>query len=312
MSAGGNKNVAELIREIADKFKNADLVYGHGTDNALDDAAYLVFSAANLDHDNAADAYETTLAHAACIRIRELANQRIRERVPVAYLVNEAWFAGMRFYVDERVLVPRSPIAELIGNGFAPWIAPQRINRALDLGTGSGCIAIAIADRFPAAHVDAVDVSTAALDVVSINVEQHEMKERVHARHSDFFTKLVGSTYDVIVSNPPYVDRAEIDSLPKEFEHEPRLGLAAGEHGLDSVITILHHAAAYLEDHGILVVEVGNSQAALVDAFPTVEFVWLEFESGGHGVFLLTKETLERHAGSFATASAELGHEHVG
>ena len=304
MSASEEKTVADLIQEVSAQFERADLVYGHGTDNALDEAAYLVFSVARLKHDEAPAVYDRTLPAEACEHVHDLAAMRVQKRMPIAYLVNEAWFAGMKFYVDERVLVPRSPLAETIVNQFAPWIDLQKINNVLDLGTGSGCIAIAIAEYCPSATIDAVDVSEDALEVAAINVQQAGLQDRVRTLQSDFFTALEGRVYDVIVSNPPYVDRVDMDSLPSEFAHEPKLGLAAGELGLDSVITILHHAAAHLEDHGILIVEVGNSQAALVESFPTVEFVWLEFESGGHGVFLLTKESLVRHAGSFSAACA--------
>jgi ribosomal protein L3 glutamine methyltransferase len=285
-------NVEQLIRETEATFASAGLAYGHGTDNPRDEAAWLVFALAGLAHEDARDVYAGEIGDTTVSRVRALARRRVEERAPLAYLLNEAWFCGLRFHVDPRVLVPRSPIAELIRQGFEPWVRPGEVHRVLDLGTGSGCIAIAAALAFPEATVDAADISADALDVARINVDRHGLGDRVRLVRSDYFDALDGEQYDIVVSNPPYVDRNDMDARPAEFRHEPEVGLAAGDDGLEAVHKILHGASRFITDNGILVCEVGNSQPAVEAAYPELPFIWLEFEQGGAGVFLLTRDDL--------------------
>jgi ribosomal protein L3 glutamine methyltransferase len=288
------QTVAQCIAQGAERFEAAGLFFGHGTDNAFDEAAELVFFAAGLRHEDAPDVYDRRLREDERARAEALFDRRIRERVPAAYLTRRMWFAGHEFYVDERVLVPRSPIAELIEARFEPWIDADEVHSLLDIGTGSGCIAIACALAFPEASVDAADISPDALEVARINIDRYGVGDRVRAIRADVYEGLDSRTYDVIVTNPPYVPRAELESLPEEYHREPRLGLSGGEDGLDIVRRILEGAAARLNPGGILIGEVGNTEDALQAAFPHVPFVWLEFERGGGGVFVLTRDELER------------------
>ncbi len=266
--------------------------FGHGTGNARDEAAELVFFVAGLAHSRGAGAYSAKLSPRQIARIDHLLRRRIAERIPLAYLTRRAFFAGLELYVDERVLVPRSPIAELALHRFEPWIGARRVRRILDIGTGSGAIALACAKAFPRAQVDAADISEAALQVCRRNVRRLSLGGRVTALRSDYFSGVAGRRYDIIVSNPPYVGRDELRALPAEYRHEPELGLASGADGLDSVRAILAGARCHLEDDGILVVEVGNTETALLERFPRLPFVWPRIAMGGEGVFLLNARDL--------------------
>ncbi len=283
--------VRELIEQGARRLRRARVFFGHGTDNARDESAALVLHALRLPHFDAS-VYERRVTAEARQRVRELIRRRIEERIPAVYLTGETWFAGLAFQVDPRVLIPRSPLAELIERRFAPWVDPRRVGRVLDMGTGSGCIAVACAKAFPRAKVDAVDISPEALEVAAINVRRHRLGRRVRLVRSDHFGALGGERYDIIVSNPPYVGKRELASLPPEYRHEPRLALAAGSAGLDSVRILLAESADYLNPGGVLVVEVGNTERAVRRAFKQLPFLWLEFEHGGGGVFLLSAEQL--------------------
>jgi ribosomal protein L3 glutamine methyltransferase len=287
--------VQSVIARGARRLKRARVYFGHGTDNAWDEAASLVLHALRLPHAGGAALYRRRVSAAQAARAAELLERRIAERIPAPYLTGVSWFAGLEFKVDPRVLVPRSPLAELIERGFAPWADPRRVRRILDLGTGSGCIAIACAKALPRSRVDAVDISAAALEVARSNVRRHRLARRVRIRRSDHFSALGKATYDIIVANPPYVGARELKRLPPEYRHEPRVALAAGPRGLDSVAVILREARRHLRPHGLLIVEVGNTERALRRAYPRLPFLWLHFARGGGGVFLLTREQLVAH-----------------
>lgn len=291
--------VREVIHQGQQVLEDAGVYFGHGTDNALDEAAWLVSHAAGLPPDFPESALEQVLTEAQYQAAMTLLEKRVTTRLPAAYLLQEAWFAGHRFHVDQRVLVPRSPIAELIRDQFRPWLSPDRIGSVLDLCTGSGCIAIATALALPGARVDATDLSPDALDVARINVEAHGLASRVALIESDLFDALPGRHYDLIVSNPPYVDARDMAGLPEEYRHEPAPGLAAGDDGLALVIPILQQAAAFLNPGGALIVEVGNSAAALQARLPRVPFTWLEFSQGGEGVFLLEAAQVQQFHDEF-------------
>ncbi|HYE38097.1 50S ribosomal protein L3 N(5)-glutamine methyltransferase [Methylocaldum sp.] len=295
--------IRDYIRWAASRFVQAELFFGHGTASALDEAAALVLHALHMPYDLPGGYFASTLTMDERERVLELIERRIVERKPLAYLTHDASFAGLSFYVDERVLVPRSPIAELIENHFNPWIEADRVHDVLDLCTGSACIAIACAYAFPDAQVDAVDISSDALNVARINIEKHHMEDRVSAIRSDVYSELGDRRYDLIVSNPPYVNLDEWRGLAPEYHAEPRLGLEAGEDGLDCVRRILRDAHHHLKPEGILVVEVGSSAEALEAAYPEVPFCWLDFERGGEGVFLLTAEQVNQFGAALRAES---------
>ena len=285
-------SVRALIARGAARLERAHVVFGHGTDNAWDEAAALTLHVLRLPPAGGAALYRRRVGRDAQRRVRELLTRRIRERIPAAYLTGLSWFAGVPLKVDARVLIPRSPLAELIEQRFAPWVRPARVRRVLDVGTGSGCIAIACALALPRARVDAVDISAAALEVARANVRRHRLGRRVRLLKSDYFRALGRATYDIIVANPPYVGSAELRRLPPEYRHEPRIALAAGTHGLDAVRIILRAAARHLRPGGLLIVEVGNTEHAVRRAYPRLPFLWLQFARGGGGVFMLTREQL--------------------
>lgn len=293
--------IADWQRYITSSLHGSDVYFGHGAANGWEEGLLLLSAVTALSFAELQECRECRLTGEERRQLAALLSRRIREKIPAAYLVHKAWFADLPFYVDERVLVPRSPIAELIQQRFAPWLMaePEHI---LDLCTGSGCIAIACAYAFPAAEVDAVDISHDALAVAAMNIEEHGLSDRVQALASDGMNALTGKVYDLIVTNPPYVDAEDMSDLPDEYHHEPELGLAAGADGLDLVRRILRDAPAHLSPEGILICEVGNSMVHMEDLWPNVPFVWLDFEHGGEGVFAINREQLLAHAAAFAEA----------
>jgi len=294
--------IRDFIRWGSSRFTQAELCFGHGTATALDEAAALVLYAIYQPY-NLAEAYlDTVLTPVEREAVINIIERRINERKPAAYLTREAIFAGLKFYVDERVLVPRSPIAELIEQRFSPWVEEGEVTRILDLCTGSACIAIACAYAFPGALVDAVDLSQDALAVAKLNITKHELSDSVMLYQSDLFNNLPETRYDVIVCNPPYVALEEWQRLPPEFRAEPDMGFQGGVTGLDLVLRILVDANDYLAEQGILVVEVGSSAETLQYLLSDVPFYWLEFERGGDGVFLLTAEQVSDYQELFLAA----------
>jgi len=292
--------VAALLRAAEAQLGRARLSYGHGTDNPRDEAAALVFHAAGYDHQAAPEAYGWPVSKPAQRRLARLLARRIRDRVPAVYLTGRTWFAGHEIRVDRGVLIPRSPLAEFILERGSPFLRAERVRRILDIGTGSGCIAIACARAFPKSRVDASDTSARALAVARGNVRQHRLGGRVRVLRADVYSGLGRRRYDMIISNPPYVPAGEVRGLPAEYGHEPRAALAAGPDGLAVVTRILSGAAAHLRPGGVLVVEVGESEGRVAAKWPFLPFLWLEFARGGSGVFLITRRDLQRAHGRLA------------
>ena len=280
-----------MIDNAARRFRRAGLCYGHGTDNARDEAAFLVLHALALPPDAGDELLDGPLQDAGRARAEQLIAARLERRCPAAYLTQRMWFAGHEFYVDQRVLVPRSPLAELIHAQFAPWLKAAQVTRILDIGTGSGCIALACALAFPHAEVDATDLSPAALEVATINRARHGLESRVRLIEADLFPSDAG-VYDLIVSNPPYVPAARMVDLPQEYLEEPAMALVAGEQGFTCIDGILAGAARHLSPHGVLVVEVGEIAEAVDARYAQLPLTWLEFDHGGEGVFVISREDL--------------------
>ena len=296
--------IIDFIRYGASRFAAAGLSFGHSHDNAMDEATHLVLHTLHMPHDLSPNYGQARLVAEEKRQILALIERRITERKPVAYLTGEAWFAGLAFKVDERVLVPRSPIAELIQNGFMPWLESRDVERALDLCTGSGCIGIAMASHNPNWSVDLVDISDAALALANENIQFQHVGDRVRAIKSDLFNAIEGEVYDLIVSNPPYVTEQEFAALPPEYGHEPSLGLTAGHDGLDFALRILAEAPAHLSEEGLLIVEVGESEHALTELLPKLPLTWIEFNVGAMGVFAVERADLVHHAKAIRAALA--------
>lgn len=279
----------KIISQITSQLNDANLHFGHGTDNAYDEAVNIALRALNLPFNIKPAILNRELTEKELLKIRKLVNTRIKKQIPAAYLLKEAWFAGLKFYVDERVMIPRSSMAELISQNFSPWIDKRKVRNILDLGTGSGCIAIACAIAFPKATIDAVDISEDALEVAKINVEHHDLKSRVNLLHGDLFSPIGNKKYDIIVSNPPYVSHEEMQTLPKEYSHEPKLAFYGGKNnGLDLVIKIIQTTKKHLTTNGILVVEAGNNCEILQEMLPEIPFIWPDFAHGEGGIFILS------------------------
>lgn len=286
------QTLRDYIRFAMSEFGRHGVYFGHGTDNAWDEASQLVLAAVDLPWNSNPAVLDSRLTMAERQRILDFIQQRAQQRLPLPYITHEAWFCELPFFVDERVLVPRSPIAELIVSQFSPWLPEGPVERVLDLCTGSGCIGIACAYAFAEAEVDLLDISSDALAVAQINIAKHEMLDRVQALESDLFAAVKGQQYKLIVSNPPYVDADDLASMPNEYQHEPDIALGSGDDGLDITRRILQQASDYLTDDGLLVVEVGNSEVHMMQKYPELPLFWIDFENGGNGVFAITAQDL--------------------
>lgn len=286
------KTVRDFLRYAVSQFNEAELFFGHGNDNAYDEAAYLILHTLNLPLDTLTPFLDARLLQNEKALLLQLINRRVNERIPLAYLTRQAWQGEYEFYVDERVIVPRSFIYELLGEPLRPWIEyDELIHHALDLCTGSGALAIQIAHHYPEANIDGIDISIDALEVASVNVQAYGLENRINLIHTDLFTGIDG-TYDLIVSNPPYVDAESVAELPDEYLHEPELALGSGIDGLDATRIIIQQAAKYLNPQGVLLVEIGHNREVLEAAFPELPFTWLNTSGGDGFVFLLTREDL--------------------
>jgi ribosomal protein L3 glutamine methyltransferase len=291
--------IRDWLRFTVSQFEESDIFFGHGTDNSYDEAVWLIMSALHLPHDTLNNFLDAVITETERKKLAFLIEQRITKRIPTAYLLREAYLRGFKFYVDERVIVPRSFIAELLDfnddgeHGLQPWIEhPELINSVADICTGSGCLGILLANAFPDAQIDVVDISPDAIAVANININNYALQDKITAIQSDMFTALKGKKYDLIISNPPYVDAPSMAKLPTEYRYEPQIALGSGKAGLDHTHTILREAAKHLNDDGILVVEIGHNRDALIAAYPKLPFTWLQVESGNQFVFLLTKQEL--------------------
>lgn len=287
-------SIADFVRFAATQFHQADLYFGHGTDNPWDEAVAVVLQMLDLPSDYPQSMLGAKVLSEEKKHLIHAIKTRVTQRKPLAFITNKAYFAGLEFFVDERVLVPRSPIAELIHNDFYPWLEADN-PKILDLCCGSGCIGLAIAAFIDDAEVVMSDISEDALTVAEINIERLGLYHKARAVQSDLFDGLEGEQFDLIVSNPPYVDAEDLADMPQEYHHEPEIGLGSGNDGLDITRQILETASHYLTEQGVLIVEVGNSWPALEETFPEVDFHWIEFEQGGDGVFVLTKKQLLEH-----------------
>lgn len=287
------RTIRDLLRFSVSQLNKSNLFFGHGSATAYDEAAYLILKTLHLPLDQLEPFMDARLTDSERQQVLDIIERRTTEKIPAAYLTHEAWLGDYSFYVDERVIVPRSFIAELLQNQLSPWIPdPDEIHSALDLCTGSGCLAILLAHSFEQAQIDAVDISSDALEVAHKNILAYDLEERIHSIQSDLFSALSDRQYDLIISNPPYVNAESMAKLPEEYRHEPNLALASGDDGLDATRTILRHAAQHLTDDGLLIVEIGHNRDSLEQAFPNIAFTWLDTSAGDEFVFLLKREQL--------------------